>query len=431
MTENHCYQLRKVRIRKIGPMVQKRRSFYSVMIMCFALVLAFLPGEGHTASQVRASHVEVSGTDSNARFVLEMSKEVGFNVFALADPYRVVIDLPEIDFNQLDGGSDAGKGLIKAFRAGLFSPGKSRIVLDVASPVAITEHFILPATGNQPARLELGLKKATRDEFMRDFALNGGRPAAPLPTRNNKPPASIADLIAPREETGRPVIVIDPGHGGVDPGTRGAGKVLEKNIVLNFGKKLRDRLVAAGHYDVMMTRDTDTFVPLRERREFARQHQADLFISVHADSVKQSGVRGATVYTLSDDASDEVAAALAHKENKADLIAGIALEDVSTEVSDILLDLAQRETNNFSIVFANTLVSSLKNKVKLNRNPKRSASFVVLKAHDVPSVLVELGYLSNVSDSKSLNSGDWQKKATIAVSKAVNNYFRTRIANNQ
>lgn len=407
--------------------LERDRCGLKVMAAGLLALLAWSAlGGGTAAAQVRATYVEVSGTETSARFVLELTRDVNFNVFALADPYRVIVDLPEIDFQLADGAGEGGKGLIRAFRFGLFSAGKSRIVIDVDAPVSIVEPYILPAIGDQPARLELGLKKTSREDFMRDYALNGRQPAQGA--ANTAPPASIADLIAPRAEEGRPVIVVDPGHGGIDPGTRSGGKVLEKEIVLAFARKLRDELVATGHFEVRMTRDSDIFVPLRDRREFARQHQADLFISVHADSVRQSGVRGATIYTLSEKASDEVAAALASKENKADLVAGIS-ENESSVVTDILLDLAQRETDIFSIEFANTLVASLKRKVRLNRNPRRSAAFVVLKAHDVPSVLMELGYLSNAKDAGSLRSANWRDKAAVAVADAVKRHFRTRLAN--
>jgi N-acetylmuramoyl-L-alanine amidase len=376
-----------------------------------------------------ATHIEVAGTAASARFALGLSREVEFHVFALADPYRVVIDLPEINFEiPAEFGGKPG-GLIRAVRFGLFSPGKSRIVIDVGAPVSIVDPYVIPAFGDEPARLEIGLKKTSREAFLRDYALNGRRP--PAPVRAEMVPANITALIQSREAGARPVIVIDPGHGGIDPGARGDTGEMEKDIVLDFGRTLRDGLAASGEFEVLMTRDSDTFVPLRERREFARSRAADLFISIHADSVRQGSVRGATVYTLSDKASDEFAAALAAHENKSDLIAGISLDEVSNEVTDILLDLARRETDTFSVDFANTLVKAMKRKVQLNNNPQRSASFVVLKAHDVPSVLVELGFLSNNHDAESLNSSAWREKAVDAVAGAVKTYFETRLAGRQ
>lgn len=391
-----------------------------------ALLVWVAPGGGQVAAQVRATKVEVSGTPGSARFALNLSREINFNIFALADPYRVIVDLPEIDFQLPEGAGSTGAGLIRAFRYGLMSAGKSRIVIDVDAPVSIVEPYILPPIGNEPARLEIGLKKTSREDFLRDYALNGKRPAQPA--QGAGPPESIADLIAPRSSKGRPVIVIDPGHGGIDPGTRDAGKVLEKVVVLAFARRLRDQLAATGKFDIRLTRNRDIFIPLRERREFARRHRAELFISIHADSVRQSGVRGATIYTLSDDASDEVAAALASKENRADLVAGIPADETSA-VTDILLALIKRETDAFSDEFARTLVSSLKRKVRLNRKPKRSGAFVVLKAPGVPSVLLELGYLSNTKDAGRLKSANWRDKAAIAVTVAVNRFFRTRLAN--
>jgi len=406
-----------------------RRLAAGVVAGLVGLLIGFSPDGGTASAQVRATKVEVSGTPDSARFALELSGDVDFNVFALADPYRVIVDLPAIDFQLAEGAGEGGAGLIRAFRYGLFSAGKSRIVIDVEAPVSIVEPYILPAIGNQPARLELGLKKTGREAFMRDYALNGQRPAQR--GQNAVPaaaaPSSIADLIAPRSQEGRPVIVIDPGHGGVDPGTRSGVAVVEKTIVLAFARKLAEELTATGQFEVRMTRNGDVFVPLRERREIARRHQADLFISIHADSVRQSGVRGATIYTLSDDASDEVAAALANKENRADLVAGIP-QDETSAVTDILLDLAQRETDIFSVEFAKTLVKTLKRRVRLNRNPQRSGAFVVLKAHDVPSVLLELGYLSNTRDAGSLKSANWRDKAAVAVTDAVKRFFRTRLA---
>lgn len=405
-----------------------------VICCCLALLAPMVPDGPLAATDARAeaaadaTHVEIVGTDASARFALGLTKEVEFHVFALADPYRVVIDLPEIDFALPADAGAPREGLIRAVRFGLLSPGKSRIVIEVSAPVSIVEPYVIPAFGAEPARLEIGLKRTSRDEFLRDYALNGGRPAAPLAAAAAHPGADLAALMRPGGGGDRPIIVIDPGHGGIDPGTRGDGGLLEKEIVLEFARNLRDDLKATGVFEVLMTRDGDTFVPLRERREFARNHAADLFISIHADSVRQGSVSGATVYTLSDKASDQIAAALAAKENKADLIAGITLDDMSTEVSGILLDLAQRETDTFSADFATTLVKALRKNVQVNNNPRRSASFVVLKAHDVPSVLIELGFLSNSRDAKRLRSAVWREKAVKAVRGAVESYFGTRHA---
>jgi N-acetylmuramoyl-L-alanine amidase len=228
------------------------------------------------------------------------------------------------------------------------------------------------------------------------------------------------------------VVVIDPGHGGVDGGTVSASGVAEKDVVLDFARELRKALEKTGRYDVHLTRDDDTFISLGKRVRIARGHKADLFIAVHADSLRQRGVRGATVYTLSEKASDAEAAALAEKENAADFIGGIDLgEDLDEEVSGILMDLALRETKNHSIYFARRVVKSLGPVTPLNRRPMRSAGFKVLKAPDVPSVLLELGYLSNRHDEKNLVSGKWRHQAANAVSEAIDAFFSPEVAARQ
>ncbi|MHA1522910.1 MAG: N-acetylmuramoyl-L-alanine amidase [Alphaproteobacteria bacterium] len=390
-------------------------------IISFAERAGVAPARAGPAPAIVARAISLTGQNAKTNFSLELSASVDFSVFALADPYRVVIDLPEIEF-RIPARAQKKRGLIKAYRFGLFSPGKSRIVIDASGPVAISEPVI--SGSRESAKLEFSFTPTSRARFLRDFALNGRvRSAA------KRPPPTVSSLInATRRTTGKPVIVIDPGHGGIDSGTSTRAGTQEKDIVLKFSMRLRDKLATDGRFNVKLTRAGDRFVALAARRELARKARADLFISVHADSIRNKSVRGSTVYTLSDDASDEVAAALAIKENKSDLIAGVALGEVSGAVSDILIDLAQRETNNLSVDFSVVLIAKLKRKVKLNKNPHRSASFVVLKAPDVPSVLLELGYLSNKKDAGKLGSARWQRRAVQAINDAISQYFRSRLA---
>jgi N-acetylmuramoyl-L-alanine amidase len=226
------------------------------------------------------------------------------------------------------------------------------------------------------------------------------------------------------------VIVIDPGHGGIDEGTHAANNVTEKAIVLEFGKRLRDRLQKTGKYRVLMTRSDDQYVPLADRVRFARTNKAALFISVHADALPRTegDARGASIYTLSDTASDAEAARLAEKENRADVIAGVDLTSEPSDVADILIDLAQRETRAFSTQFARTLSGELKNVARMHKNPLKSAGFRVLKAPDVPPVLIELGYVSNRSDLKQITSNTWQSRTSDAIVQAVGTYFLTQLA---
>ena len=303
--------------------------------------------------------------------------------------------------------------------------GGSRIVLDLQQPVRIERAFVLDAADGQPARLVLDLAAVDRETFMRTLALDR------QPSRTGSLRSPSSPLSSPGASGDpRPLIVIDPGHGGIDEGSRAPTGETEKSIVLEFALHLRDKLEKDGRYRVAMTRTDDTFVPLGERVRLARQRQAALFISVHADALEQANgeVRGATVYTLSETASDAEAARLAEAENRADVIAGVDLRGEPGDVADILIDLAQRETKTFSVQFAKTLVSQLKPVARLHKNPLRSAGFKVLTAPDVPSVLVELGYVSNRQDLKSLVSEAWRGRAADAIVAAVNSFFAARLA---
>ena len=223
-------------------------------------------------------------------------------------------------------------------------------------------------------------------------------------------------------------MVIDPGHGGIDNGTQ-AGAETEKSIVLAFGLALRDRIEKGGKYRVIMTRTDDTFVPLGERVRIARNQSAALFVSIHADALPrgEGDAQGATIYTLSDHASDVEAERLAESENKADAIAGVNLTEEPTDVADILIDLAQRETRTFSNRFARLLMGEMKGSVRMHKHPLKSAGFRVLKAPDVPSVLIELGYVSNKSDLRQLMSESWRSRTVGLVAQAVDTFFAKRV----
>jgi N-acetylmuramoyl-L-alanine amidase len=237
---------------------------------------------------------------------------------------------------------------------------------------------------------------------------------------------------APAEASGdpRPLIVVDPGHGGIDSGTKSASGQDEKDVVLAFGLTLRDKLQKSGKYRVVMTRSDDTFIPLDERVRFARAHKASLFISIHADSIPRSEgqAEGASVYTLSPHASDAEAARLAEVENKSDVIAGVDLSSEPNDVANILIDLAQRETKTFSQQFARNVVGELKATTRLHIHPIKSAGFIVLKAPDVPSVLVELGYMSTKDDLVHLMSADWRARTADSMAHAVDSFFAPQMA---
>jgi N-acetylmuramoyl-L-alanine amidase len=381
-----------------------------------------------------ASDVRIAGDEKQTRFILDLDKKIPLRAFALADPYRVVIDLPQVSFHLDPGAGTVSRGLIKAFRYGLVMPGGSRMVFDLTGPAKIKNSYALDPANGQPARMVIELESVDRTAFVQTLAAENRpelRPAvgtatpvvAPVATKlvaNAAPDAPAADA--------RPVIVLDPGHGGIDNGTQASGES-EKNIVLGFGLALRDRLEKSGKFRVIMTRSDDTFIPLDDRVKVARNQTAALFVSIHADALPrgEGDAQGATIYTLSDKASDAEAERLADSENRADAIGGVNLTEEPTDVADILIDLAQRETKTFSNRFARLVAGEMKTTARMHKHPLKSAGFRVLKAPDVPSVLIELGYVSNKDDLQQLTSENWRSKTVGAVAKAIDGFFAKRM----
>jgi N-acetylmuramoyl-L-alanine amidase len=387
-----------------------------------------------------ASDVRLAGDDKRTRFILDLDKNIPFRAFALADPYRVVVDLPQVTFQLASGAGTAGRGLIKAFRYGLVMPGGSRIVFDLAGPARIEKSYVLDAANGQPPRLVLELEAVDRTAFVQSLAVESRpdlRPAIGT-TDATATTAVVVTAAAAADATGtakaaeppdtRPVLVIDPGHGGIDNGTQAGGES-EKNLVLGFALALRDRVEKVGKYRIVMTRTDDTFIPLGDRVRIARNQSAALFVSIHADALPrgEGDAQGATIYTLSDKASDAEAERLAELENKADAIGGVNLTGEPTDVADILIDLAQRETRTFSNRFARLLKSEMKTTARMHKHPLKSAGFKVLKAPDVPSVLIELGYVSNKSDLEHLVSDNWRSKTVGSVAQAIDAFFARRM----
>lgn len=370
-----------------------------------------------------ATAARLAGDDKQTRLVVDLTRKIGLRTFTLPDPYRVVIDIPQVTFQLPLRTGEQGRGLVKAFRYGLVMPGGSRIVIDAAGPVRVLKAFVLDPAEDQPARMVVDLAPVDRDTFLRSTSIDNRMPRVADP-----PPARREVEAVPADP--RPVVVIDPGHGGIDTGTHAPSGELEKNLVLEFATTLRDKLEKTGKYRVAMTRADDTFVELAERVRFARLRQARLFISIHCDALArgEGEAEGATVYTLSDKASDAEAQRLADVENRADVIAGVNLAAEPAEIADILIDLAQRETKSFSTRFARDVVGALHSAARLHKNPLKSAGFRVLKAPDVPSVLIELGYVSNAGDLRQLVSESWRSRTGDAIAHAVNAYFTTKLA---
>lgn len=401
-----------------------------VSLLCDSVALAAEPSvTAHPLAPVaestsfpEATDVRLGGDDTQTRFVVDLSQKIGVAAFTLADPYRVVIDLPQVTFKLPAKAGEQGRGLVKAFRFGLIMQGGSRIVLDTTGPVRLDKAFALAAAGGQPARLVLDLVATDRDSFLRNITMQDRSARSSSKTSISAPPEAAGDA--------RPLIVVDPGHGGIDNGTKSGNGQDEKDIVLAFGQVLRDRLEKTDKYRVAMTRSDDTFIPLDERVRFARARKASLFISIHADSIprNEGQAEGASVYTLSTHASDAEAARLAEVENKSDVIAGVDLSAEPNDVASILIDLAQRETKAFSLQFARDLVSEFRATTRLHMHPLKSAGFIVLKAPDVPSVLVELGYMSTKDDLVHLMSADWRARTADSLVHAVDTFFAPRMA---
>ena len=386
-----------------------------------ALVATAIGGAGPVgAAAPEVNSVRLGVHPGMTRLVLESDRRLTHRVFALAAPRRVVIDLPEVVW-RLRGKEPRGKvGVIVALRYGLFQSGTSRVVLDIGRAVKIKKTFVIPPSGGKGFRFVLDLEPADAESFSK--LVRRTRPALAPPPR--RPAANRIPSRAEKRPQPYRVVAVDPGHGGVDPGAIGRSGVYEKRLTLQVARSVRRELQATGRYKVVLTRDRDVFVRLRHRVEIARDAGAELFLSLHADSIENRRVRGGSVYTLSETASDAEAAALAAKENKADLIAGIDLSGENPLVATILIDLAQRESMNLSAQFANFLVGELARTGRLVRKAHRYAGFAVLKAPDVPAVLVELGYLSNREDERLLRQRAHHQKIAAAVVRAVDRYFR-------
>lgn len=404
------------------------KVFESLSHLAGLAVLCCLVAAAPAHSDVVATDSAITGDKNSTEFSIVLSEGVTVEVFTLANPYRVVLDLPDVSFKLAKHAGQDGSGLISAYRYGLFAARKARVVLDTVSPVSIETATMTPTQGGA-VKLVLRLKTIDAERF---GAGTGASRSSKMAAASRK---KIKEDAQKRTQTkSRPVVVIDPGHGGVDPGALGASNVYEKDVVLAVAKDLAEELEKLGRFEVSLTRTDDVFVSLDDRLEFSRSHSADLFVSLHADAIADkryvSKVRGATVYTLSNRASDEAARRMAEKENSADAIAGLPILEVEEEggVRDILIDLVKRETANFSKALSNTLVRRLKQSTKLSNKPQRAAAFKVLKQTSTPSVLVELGYLSNKDDEKRLTSSKWRRNVARSIAAAVGVYFDRRTA---
>lgn len=458
------------------------RRRLTVILGAVALIVMTLPGPAWALS---VNNVRFGVYPDKTRLVLDLSNKADYRVFTTADPWRLVVDLPTFDWQ---AGMPHGKGVTSVRQGGLqddisrivfelqnpsviknifFLPRSGnlpdRLVIDL-SPVnedaaqEKKDHVFGKLTGGEPAaevpvepedhsqNLPAKSRHATgrltpAEEVARDAEAASALPRAaipPPPEHNARAPVAeprkeehTAMLAPPRppakswaHKGEKPLIVIDPGHGGVDPGTIGAGGIQEKNVTLAAARALKKELEKTGRYRVLLTREGDTYLRLYERVKFARGHKADLFISLHADSIERSSVTGASIYTLSEKASDAEAEKLAMRENRADLIAGVDLSHQDDDVANILVDLAMRDTMNQSRFFANMVADSMEeHSIRTLERTNRSAGFAVLKDPDVPSILVEMGFLSNRREAQTLTRPEYQQRLAKTIAASVNSYF--------
>lgn len=468
--------------------------WYQKSISCVVfIVLIFIVNllcNNHVAQAASSiiTDVRVSERGSKTRVVFEFTDDLNFKIFMLANPRRVVVDMPEVGWRLPPVPLPSRVGVFEMLRYGLYRPGNSRVVVDLRRPAIVKKVFLMKPVGPRGFRLVIDLAGSSQAVFLSQIKLPPIQITSAVKDGFDfpKPPVQkfihvlkpkITQVLGPEVISRTPMakqeakvikkpelrfvekqmknsepidkdiqkltsvlqpkklkpvfqpnnamktVIIDPGHGGADPGTIGRSGIYEKNVTLAMARELAKQLKATGSFNVVMTRNHDVFIPLRKRVKIARDAGASLFISLHADAVKNPQISGPSVYTLSERASDKEAEALAEKENKSDLIAGMDLSDESQEVANILIDLAQRESMNQSARFATQLVSDLKRRTKLLRNTHRFAGFAVLKAPDIPSVLIEMGFLSNRSDERRLQTAKYQKKFSSGIVAAIRSYF--------
>ncbi len=377
------------------------------------LFLVALMGAARADASLAALTFRAAGDELRTRVVVIFDREPEVSTLLLAHPHRLVIDLPRATFG-FDKKSLEPRGLITHVRYGLVGDNRSRMILTLRGPFKLEGVRVVKNENTPGYRLMADIVATSDREFA--AALDAQKPSPGTARAERK-----GDRVGANPEPSPPhvfTVMIDPGHGGIDAGAESLHGVKEKDVTLAFAREFRDVLTKSGDMRVLMTREDDTFLRLAERVRIARQHEADLFISIHADTINQHDIRGATVYTLSDKASDAMARAMAERENKSDAAAGLTHEE-PPEVSDILADLTRRETHAFSLSFAGKVVNALQDQTSLINNPHRFAGFQVLRAPDVPSVLVEIGYLSNAEDEKLMTDPAWRARVAAGLAEAV------------
>jgi N-acetylmuramoyl-L-alanine amidase len=420
------------RLRRVAPRVL---LFWAPLIAAPLAASAQQLASAPWASSAAASETALRGDHARTRFIIGLERPVDFQVFSLTNPNRVFVDLPDVRLQLPPHPGETAVGLVKSFRGGLSAPGKARVVIDVVGPVIVEKAAVEKGRDGKTPRLVLEIVPAqsvvdARLANARRALMQAG--AAALGAAGLQPPIP-RPAVPPQVQDQRkykPTIVIDPGHGGDDTGAQRNGTV-EKNVVLAFSLKLREKLSATGRYKVLMTRETDVFVELQARRQFAERNVAQLFVAVHADYA-QPKARGATIYSLRESVANALQRSAKGEvsenvvpEAKLAPVRHIENGDLGT-VREILADLARREVDmnrDRTGVFVKSVIEDMGESTNLKDNPDRSAAFVVIKSAKVPSILIELGYVTNEEDAEQLKSEAWREKVSASIVTAIDNYF--------
>ncbi|WP_371929619.1 N-acetylmuramoyl-L-alanine amidase [Phyllobacterium sp. 21LDTY02-6] len=400
------------------------RIIFALCLGIVASVHAAMPALAEEG--LAALTYQAAGDELRTRVVINFDREPDVSTMLLQNPHRLVVDMQKAVF-AFSRESVEPRGLITDLRYGLIDETRARLIFSMKGPFAVERLEVVKNETSPGYRMVADIVASSDRKFAEDLKNQNATTASTEAT----PKGDRVAAPAPKDVSAAPkpfTIVVDPGHGGIDSGAESPSGVREKDVTLLFAQQLQAELARIPGARVEMTRSDDSFLRLSERVRIARQYEADLFISLHADTIRRGDIRGATVYTVSDRASDAESRAKADRENRADAVAGISFDTEAPEIADILMDLTRRETHTFSLSFAKSVVDSLKKDVNMINNPHRFAGFQVLRAPDVPSVLVEIGYLSNAEDEKLMTDPNWRGHVATRLAAAVQDYIGLKTA---
>ncbi len=425
-----------------------KRGALGLLAALLGLALTLAAAAAQDLPQVLAARV--SPAPERARLIVDLSAAANFTTASLDGPDRLAIDIDASSVPTVAPETVGPTGLVASYAMSMVGDGKARIELTLNAPAVVQQQVMMDPVAQQPAQLVIDLIPTTALDFKARVAANlaesiastmppaitadAAPPSADAPSSapavTEPPPSSaeVADIPAapttPLAPGSRPLVVIDPGHGGIDNGASAPSGIHEKDITLAFALQLRDLLVKSGQFDVALTRDDDTYLSLNERVNLARQNRADLFISLHADTFQQADIRGASIYTRDETATDILDKVLADGENRADIVGNYVKPDASPAVVGVLVDLMRRQVRQQAYLAAQDIVAAMQPSVALRRFPVRQADFFVLQAPDIPSMLIELGFMSNNADIANLENIDWRNNVVSAIAAGVEDYFK-------